>query len=110
MFMTDGIPGVPNNLNILFNNTLLDAERYNPDVIVHYDDEHERFSVTFIATNTGYFVYWKDLISADHKYTARITDDILSGCESKDELSIIFTRHVGDIIHLIWLHNCDCFN
>ena len=95
---------------IIHNNPLIDRTLYNPDVIVTYDDDKDRFCVTFIATNTGYFVDRGELVSEDFKYTNRIEEKILSGCETDEELNVVFTTRVHNQIHLIWMANCDIFN
>lgn len=93
----------------MHNNPLIDATLLNPDVVVHYDPEGKRFIVTFIATNSGYSVKRESLISENFKFTNRIEDEILSGCETDDELDVIFTQRAANEVHLIWMANCDIF-
>ena len=94
---------------IIHNNPLMDANLSNPDVIVNYDNVKDRFYVTFIATNTGYVVERGELVSDLFKYTSTIEDEILSGCETDEELDIVFTSMAHNQVHLIWMANCDIF-
>jgi len=90
---------------IINNNPLIDTALYNPDVIVDYDSDKNRFYVTFVATNTGYFMDRSTLISKHFKYTTPIVGEILKGCETDDELEIIFTSRAYTLIPIIWLAN-----
>lgn len=94
---------------IVHNNPLIDANLMAPDVIVSYDANKDRFSVTFVATNTGYCVNRGELIAEDFKYMDAIIREILNGCETDDELDIVFTNRADNEIHMIWEANCDLF-
>lgn len=91
------------------NNPLIDAELINPDVIVSYCPEKNRFYVTFVATNTGYYKDRGDFVSADFKFTTTIEEELLSGCETDDEIDVIFTLRADNEAHLLWMGNCDIF-
>lgn len=109
---------------IMNNNPLIDAVLLNPDVVVNYDKDKDRFYVTFVATNTGYIVNRGDLVSEDFKFVNTIEAEILSYCgeacdeslivagtETEDEypLDIIFTQNARNVIYMIWMANCDLF-
>jgi len=92
---------------IIHNNPLIDASMYNPDVVVTYDPEKQRFYVTFVKTNTGYVVNRGDLVSEDFKFTDTIEREILSGCATDDELYVILTQRVRNEIYVIRTDNCN---
>lgn len=91
------------------NNPLLDAELINPDVIVSYCPDNYRFYVTFTETNTGYFQDRGALISEDFKFVNRIEEEILSGCETDDDINVTFTLRAQNEVHLMWMANCDLY-
>ena len=109
---------------IMNNNPLIDAVLLNPDVVVGYDNDNNRFYVTFVATNTGYVVNRGDLVSEDFKFVDTIESEILSYCgEACDEfdivsgnvtadecnLDVLFSQRARNEIHMIWMANCDIF-
>lgn len=94
---------------IKHNNPLIDAEAINPDVIVTYDAGTYRFYVTFVETNTGYYQDRGSLVSSDFKFTNVIEDEILSGCETDNELDVVFTSRAHNEMYLLWMGNCDLF-
>jgi len=94
---------------IIHNNPLVDRNIMNPDVVVSYDADKSRFSVTFVATNTGYCVERGDLVAEDFKYMDAMVREILNGCETDDELNIVFTNRADNEIHMIWMANEDLF-
>lgn len=93
----------------MHNNPLVDASLLNPDVVVNYDIDKQRFYVTFVATNSGYAVNRGNLVSEDFKYEDRIKDEILEKCDTDDELDVIFTQRAANEVNLIWMTNCDIF-
>lgn len=102
---------------LLHNNPLIDAELVNPDVVVTYDNDKDRFNVTFVETGTGYSVDRGDLVSGNFKYIDPIYREILSYCGdvstepwgSEDDINVIFTARATNEVHLIWMANCDLF-
>ena len=94
---------------IIHNNPLIDRDLMNPDVVVSYDENNRRFSVTFVAANTGYCVERGDLVAEDFKYMDAMVREILNGCQTDDELDIVFTNRADNEIYLIWMANEDLF-
>ena len=95
---------------VMHNNPLIDANLINPDVIVHYVPEQDRFYVTFVETNCGYYVDRGELVSEEFKFTDTIEAKILEGCETDDDINIIKTSRADNEIYMIWMANCDIFN
>ena len=106
---------------IMTNNPLVDIELINPDVIINYDHNKDRFSVTFIATNTGYVMERGHFVSDIFKYEDTIIREILSviddnielfpSTEFDDEpnLTVLFSGRAYNEVHSIWMANCDIF-
>ena len=109
---------------IMNNNPLIDAELLNPDVVVDYDKDNDRFYVTFIATNTGNVVNRGELVSEDFKFIDSIESEILSYCgeacnefdivsgnvtSDECELDVLITQKAKNAIYTIWMANCDIF-
>ena len=106
---------------IMTNNPLVDIDLINPDVIVNYDHDKERFFVTFVATNTGYVVDRGHLVSDIFKYEDTITREILSVIDEHIELyrcvdldgdttlTVSISQKANNEIHAIWMANCDLF-
>ena len=96
-------------LNIItFTNPLSNVE-LDPDVIVNYDVDNDRFYVTFVETGTWYPVDRGARVSENFKYTDAINNEILSGCETDDNLDVFFTPNADNEVHMIWMANCDIF-
>lgn len=95
--------------NLLTNNPLIDMELINPDVIVNYSNDTNRFYVTFVATNTGYSVPRGDLVSEICKYEDTIIRTILAGTDAEPELDVLFSGRAYNEVHAIWMANCDIF-
>jgi len=106
---------------IMTNNPLVDIELMNPDVIVNYNHNKERFSVTFVATNTGYVMERGHLVRDIFKYEDSIIREILSviddnvelytstELDEQAELDIAFSGRASNEVHSIWMANCDLF-
>lgn len=109
---------------IINNNPLVDAVLLNPDIVVSYDSNADRFYVTFVATNSGNIVNRDELVSENFKFTDTIESEILSycgeaidtsnfvaGCTTDDEydLDVLFTQRAKNEINMIWMANCDIF-
>lgn len=78
----------------------------NPDIVVSYDSNEKRFSVTLIATNSGDYVQRETLVSPSLKYKDLIIDKILSMFETDETPEVLFTLSAENEVHMIWLENC----
>lgn len=108
-------------MNLILNNPLVDFELINPDVVVDYDHDKNRFYVTFVATNTGYSVERSELVSENFKYEDTIIRKILSHIgdtlelvvepqfNAEPELDVLFSGRAYNEVHTIWMANCDIF-
>lgn len=108
-------------MKLILNNPLVKFELINPDVVVDYDHEKNRFSVTFVAFNTGYYVERSQLVSENFKYEDTIIREILSTIgdnfdlvaepefNAVPELDIAFSGRAYNEVHAIWMANCDLF-
>lgn len=82
----------------------------NPDIVVDYDNESDRFYVTFVETGSGYIVDRKDFVSEDFKYTDRIEEGIISGfCTEDEDPIVLFSGKASNEVYMIWMANCDIF-
>lgn len=95
--------------NIKLVNPIVGGDNTNFDVVVSYDNDKDRFCVHFISGNSGYFIARGDLVENRFKYTSQIIDEILAGCETDEELSVLFTERASNEINLIWMANCELF-
>ncbi|MBQ2836185.1 MAG: hypothetical protein IJE68_05065 [Clostridia bacterium] len=107
--------------NLVLNNPLISLEEINPDVVVDYDHDKNRFYVTFVATNTGYPVERGQLVSENFKYEDTIICEILSPIDetlelvaerqfnTEPELDVLFSGKAYNEVHSIWMANCDLF-
>lgn len=108
-------------MKLILNNPLVELELINPDVVVDYDNEKNRFYVTFIAFNTGYCVERSNLVSENFKYEDAIIREILSTIgdtlelvaepefNAEPQLDIAFSGRAYNEVHSIWMANCDIF-
>lgn len=108
-------------MNLILNNPLANFELINPDVVVDYDHGKDRFYVTFIATNSGYYIERSQLVSENFKYEDAIIREILSTVggtlefvpepefNTDPELDIAFSVRAYNEVHSIWMANCDLF-